>query len=84
MRRRIARQPRLLGGKAQHRREPAHRGAEQMIQHGETGLARRRRIRIAIKRVFADVETPNRSTCMRALMQSPKNGLVVDSCKRRG
>src|SRR5262245_52327584 len=50
------REPGLLGGEAKHRRKPRHRAAEQMIEHGETGLAFYRGERIAIESVLADVE----------------------------
>ncbi len=56
----VALAPGLLGGEAQHRREPGHGAAEQMVDHGERGLARRRRDRIAVERVLADVEIERR------------------------
>ncbi len=37
----IARQPGLLGGERQHRREPGDGGAEQLVDHRQAGLARR-------------------------------------------
>ena len=56
----IAREPGLLGGEAQHGREPSDRATEQMIEHGQAGLAFHRGDRVAIKRVLADVEIEGR------------------------
>src|SRR6185437_701571 len=55
-RRAVTRGPCFLRGEAEHRREPGDGATEQMIEHGEAGLARGRRIRIAIECVLADVE----------------------------
>ena len=78
LRRRIARQPGFLGGEAQHRRKPGHRAAEQMIEHGEAGLARDRRIRIAIERILADIEIERRQIDGHEGVERGENALVVE------
>ncbi len=78
LRGRLAREPGFLGGEAQHRREPAHRGAEQVVEHGEAGLARRRGIRIAIERVLADVEIERREIDRHEGAERGEDALVVE------
>ena len=76
--RRIARQPRFLGGEAQHRREPSHRAAEQLIEHGEAGFARQRGIRIAIERVLADIEIERRQIGRHERAERGEDALVIE------
>ncbi len=77
-RRAIARGPGFFRGEAQHRRQPHHRAAEQMVEHGEAGLARRRRVRIAIERVLADVEIKRRQVRRHEGRQRGEDALVVE------
>ena len=56
----VARDPGFFRGEAQHRRQPNHRAAEQMVDDGQRRLARQRRIGIAVQRVLADVEIERR------------------------
>ena len=77
-RRAIARGPGLFGREAQHRRQPRHRAAEQMIEHGQAGLARRRRDRIAIERVLADVEIERRQVRRHEGRERGEDALVVE------
>ena len=76
--RRIARQPRLLGGERQHRREPRHRAAEQVVDHRQAGAARQRRDRIAIERVLADVEIEGREVDGHEGVERGDDALVVE------
>ena len=52
----MTREPRLLGGEAQKRREPAHEAIEHAIEHGARGAAARAVGRVAIERILAHVE----------------------------
>ena len=74
----IAREPGLLGREAEHRREPSHGGSKQMIEHSEAGLARHRRIRIAIEHVFPDIEIEGRQIDRQESAQPCKNAFVVE------
>ena len=75
---RIAREPRLFGREAQHRREPRGGAAEHLIDHGERGLAGLRRIRIAVERVLADVEVERREVVRHERRQRGEDALVVE------
>ena len=74
----IARSPGFLRREAQHRREPHHRAAEQMVEHGQAGLARHRRIGIAIERVLADVEIEGREVRGHEGRERGEDALVVE------
>ena len=75
---RIAREPCLLGGERQHGCEPKDRGAEQLVDDGQARLARRRRDRIAIERVLADIEIERREVGGHEGVKRREDALVVE------
>ena len=76
--RRIAREPGLLGGERQHGRQPGHRGAKQLIEHGQARLAGHRGDRIAVERVLADVEVERRKVRGHEGVERGEDALVVE------
>jgi hypothetical protein len=74
----MAREPRLLGGEWEHGREPRRGRAEQMVEHGEAGFAHRRRDRIAIERVLADVEIERGQVDIHEHIERRGDALVVE------
>ena len=56
----MPRKPRLLGRKAEQRREPRRQAFEQRVQHRKRRAALQARIGLAIERVLADIEVDGR------------------------
>ena len=55
-----------------------HRAAEQLIEHGEAGLARRATNRIAIERILADIEIERRKIDRHEGAERGEDALVVE------
>ena len=73
----IARTPCLIGGKAQNRCQPAHQTVKHAIHHRPCGTAARTAWRVAIQRVFADIEIEGRHVERTEVVQFDEHAMEI-------
>ena len=73
----ITREPRLLRGEAQDRREPAHQAIEGAVEHGARGATARVVEAVAIEPVLSDVEIERAEIDGTEIMQRGKHRVEI-------
>ena len=73
----VPREPGLLGGEAQDRREPARQAVEGAVHHGPRRAPRRVVGRVAIEPVLADVEIERRQIDRAEIMQRGEHRVEI-------
>src|SRR5438309_9472806 len=73
----ITREPRLLRGEAQDRREPAHQAIEGAVENGARGAAARVVEAVAIEPVLADIEIERAEIYGAEIVQGGEDRMLV-------